>query len=393
MKPLSIGIIGGGPAGFFAACAIAPHHTVNILEKKEKVMGKLLLTGGGRCNLTNATFDLKKLTSFFPRGGKELLGPFHRFGPKETLEWFAKEGVSLKEEENGRVFPSSNKAETIYTCLLHKAKELNITIQTNTNVKKIEKKGKAFVLLFEGGEQLSFDALIVATCNDPHIFSSLQSLGHTVEKPLPSLFTFACSSPLNGLSGCAIPDVEGSICGIKKRGDLLLTHFGFSGPLTLSLSSFAAKKLNEQNYQAELTLKWLPDYSSHAIDEALFALRKREPEKHLSKHSPFPLPKKLWQALFPSDKTYRHLSNKEIRLMGERLQRDRYYIKGKAPCKEEFVTCGGIALNEVNFQTMESKLIKNLFFAGEVLNIDGVTGGFNLQNCWTTGFIAGSSFL
>lgn len=351
-------VVGGGAAGIFAALhakAANSSQSVIVLEKTAVLLSKVKVSGGGRCNVTHACFDPKELVKNYPRGHKELLGPFHRFGPSDTIEWFESRGVKLKTEPDGRMFPVTNSSATIIDCLLNEAKQLGVDIRLRQRIEKIE---PGFTLHLKEGK-IDCEHLILATGSSLEGYQFAQGLGHTIQPPVPSLFTFnSPSSPLKDLSGIAtIAKVQIVGTPFTQTGPLLITHFGFSGPAVLKLSAWAARHLHTCNYHFEIAIDWLPD-------------------QHLSPGDKIPLPKNL----------ARRLSEKQ-------LHDDRYLIEGKTTHKEEFVTCGGVTLKEVDFKTLQSKLSPGLHFAGELLDIDGVTGGFNFQNAWTTGFIAGSSLL
>ncbi|MBS0620872.1 MAG: NAD(P)/FAD-dependent oxidoreductase [Verrucomicrobia bacterium] len=353
-------IIGGGAAGIFAAIHCAPFGEVILLEKTRQLLAKVRISGGGRCNVTHAAFDPKKLIMNYPRGNRELLGPFHHFGPQEIIAWFESRGVSLKTEEDGRIFPTTDHSATIINCLLSAAKEAGVQIRQEVHVQKIE---DHFLIHLDKGEPISCDALILATGSSPSGHTLAASLGHTIIPPVPSLFTFNVpTSDLLDLSGIVAHDVELSILGFRQRGDLLLTHWGFSGPAALKLSAWAARELSACHYKADLTINWLPDLSLEEI------------QRHIKEKRNL-LPQNLWKRLGSASK----------------LHASTYAVEGKTTNKQEFVTCGGVDLKEVDMRTMESKKVKHLYFAGEILNIDGVTGGFNFQNAWTTGYLAANA--
>ena len=386
-------IIGGGPAGIFAAIQAKtskPHLQVLLLERSAVLLAKVRVSGGGRCNVTHHLFDPRILTSYYPRGNKELLGPFHRFQPRNIVEWFETRGVPLKAEEDGRMFPTTDCSETIIQALLDEAKKVGVEIRLRQRIEKISKSKAGFTI--ELTEQvIEAKKLILATGSSSAGHAWAEELGHKIIPPVPSLFTFNVpSSPLKELSGVSVNPVELSVESYRQKGALLITHFGFSGPAALKLSAWGARFLNEKEYRVDLCINWLPDQKDIL---GFLAQRKAEiPQKALLTDNPFRLPKELWRTLLGAlgEKRYNDLSLKELRALCERLQKDSYPVEGKTTHKEEFVTCGGIALEQVDFRTMESKICPGLFFAGEVLNIDGVTGGFNFQNCWTSGFIAGS---
>jgi predicted Rossmann fold flavoprotein len=369
-------VLGAGAAGIFAALAAKkenPAASILVLEKTAVPLAKVKVSGGGRCNVTHACFDPRLLIENYPRGSRELLGPFTRFAPQDTISWFESRNVPLKREEDGRIFPVSNRSETIISCLLGEASQLGIEVLLRQRVEKITKNGH-FEIHLKEGSLLTCHRLLLATGSSPEGFSFAQSLGHTIQPPVPSLFTFnSPTSPLKELSGIALPFVRASIAGTAyvQTGPLLITHFGFSGPAILKLSAFAARDLHAKNYQFDLLIDWAPHLSLPEKVEAL-------------KNQAIHLPKNLWKALEQP-----HVSKKELQAFAEKLHADRYRIDGKTTHKEEFVTCGGVTLKEVDFKTLESKLCPRLYFAGEVLDIDGITGGFNFQSAWTTGYLAG----
>lgn len=373
-------VVGGGAAGFFSAIEAAEHlpsGSIAILERTSHPLSKVLISGGGRCNVTHACFDPAKLVQFYPRGHKELRGPFSRFQPRDTMEWFQSHGVALKIEKDGRVFPVSDSSKTIYDCLTKVAESKGVIYCQNQAVERIEKTDRGFIISIEAGRQIKAEKVLLATGSHPRGFAFAKSLGHNIVPPVPSLFTFRIDPfVLKELAGISIPHVRLRIdqSRFTQEGPLLITHWGFSGPAVLKLSAFAAHQLHERGYQTTLIIDWLPEHTD--IDENLTYL-----------------PKHLWKTLLdiagiPTHKTW---SKKEKTHLVNALKNDKYLISGKIPHKEEFVTCGGVDLKEVNFKTMESRICPGLYFAGEVLDIDGVTGGFNFQNAWTTGWIAGNS--
>lgn len=388
-------VIGGGAAGFFAALsakATFPNGRVALLEKSAVLLSKVRISGGGRCNVTNACFDPKHLAKNYPRGEKELIGPFHRFQPRDTMEWFQTRGVDLKIEADGRVFPVSNNSETIIQCLVEEAKIRGVEIFLKQRIESVEKSSEAFVVQIKDKDPFYAKKVILATGSGKEGYTWAKAFGHSIVPPVPSLFTFNVpSSPLLELSGRSFENVRISIFDtpFSQEGPLLLTHFGFSGPAALKLSAWAARYLFEKNYQVKLKVDWLPQKRS--LTQELSQLKKKAPNRTLYLENPFHFPKKFWKAFLAHDKLLNDISLKELERLSERLHASVYQVEGKTTNKEEFVTCGGVCLKEVNFKEMESKLCPGLFFAGEILNIDGVTGGFNFQNAWTTGFIAGSS--
>lgn len=375
---MKIVVVGGGPAGFFAAIrakVVQPNAQVILYEKTAKLLSKVRISGGGRCNVTHACFDPKKLISNYPRGSKELLGPFHRFQPSDTVNWFSQRGVQLKTEKDGRMFPTTDSSQTIIDCLVREAEKVGVEIRLNTK--------------FNANEE-SYDRLILATGSARSGWEFAESLGHTIQKTVPSLFTFNIPHfPLQSLSGVSLDTAVLKLEHTKflQEGPLLITHWGFSGPATLKLSAFAARHLAEKKYETAVIIDWLPQYR----EEEIFSMLLSHPKKLLSKIK-MPLPKRLWgHFCLEYDQQVSFIGKATLKKLCQRLKRDRYEIKGKTTNKEEFVTCGGITLSEVNFKTMESKIKPEVFFCGEILDIDGITGGFNFQNAWTTGWIAGSA--
>lgn len=401
-KPLTIAIIGGGAAGFFGAitCASAnPHHRVILIEKARQVLAKVRISGGGRCNVTHACFDPAVLIQNYPRGGKELRGPFSRFQPRDTIQWFESHHVPLKVEDDGRMFPITDSSETIINCLMQQARALKVELWTERGVVDCQKVPEGFQLKLTNDEILICDRLLIATGSSTKTHAWLETLGHTIAKPVPSLFTFNIpNSPLLELAGTSVLKAQVSIEGtsLQQMGPLLITHWGFSGPAILKLSAWGARILNDMNYRGVLRINWLPDLSVNDIKNKLMAYRKDSATRQLSTESPFPFSKNLWKAFLmmasiSHELKWAALSNQYINGLSETLHSSSFKIDGKSTYKDEFVTCGGINLSEVNFKTMESRLCPNLHFAGEVLDIDGVTGGFNFQNAWTTSWIAGKA--
>lgn len=385
-------VIGGGAAGVFAALsakAARPMAKVALLEKSAVLLAKVRISGGGRCNVTHSCFDPDRLIQNYPRGNRELRGPFHRFQPQDTIHWFESRGAILKAEPDNRVFPVTNSSETIIQSLLNEAKALHLEIFTKHKIEKIEKLDQGFQV---GSYTTRKLLLATGSSKEGHAWSV--QLGHTIQKPVPSLFTFNIpTSPLKELSGISYNPVELSILGtpLVQKGALLITHFGFSGPAALKLSAWGARTLHERKYKVQLLVNWLPDESVSQTFATLLQLKKKAPQKTLLAENPFRLPKNLWKKLLNNERRLNDISQKDLQLLAQKLHADIYQVDGKTTHKEEFVTCGGVNLKEVQFKTMESKICPGLYFAGEILDIDGVTGGFNFQAAWTTGFIAGSS--
>ncbi|MFY7842798.1 MAG: NAD(P)/FAD-dependent oxidoreductase [Rhabdochlamydiaceae bacterium] len=389
-------VIGGGAAGFFAAINTklgCKDRRVVLLEKGSQFLTKVKISGGGRCNVTHDCFDPKTLTSFYPRGHKELLSVFFRFQPKDTIRWFEERGVVLKTEKDGRIFPITDSSQTIIDCLVQETKKHNIDLVLKVNVDKIVKKDDYFLITTKEGESWQSSYLIIATGSSRQGHELVSSLGHEIKEPVPSLFTFNVpSSYLKDLSGVSLQDVLITLekTNLHQRGPLLITHFGFSGPAILKLSAWAARYLNELDYKTYMLINWIPSISLPQLEKTLCDLKKTSPRATLDIVNPFKFPKKLWKALIGEEmhKPLGFYSDKELCTLAYKLQSDRFLIEGKTLNKEEFVTCGGVSLKEVNFKTMESKLCPGLYFSGEILDVDGVTGGFNFQNAWSSAFVA-----
>lgn len=389
-------IVGGGAAGFFTAIQIAEHNpskNILILERGKEVLTKVKISGGGRCNVTHAEFIPQELVKNYPRGERELLGPFHQFMTGDTIEWFEKQGVELKIEEDGRMFPITDSSQTIIDCFLQRIKDLNIKIKTLESVKDFVKEGELWKISCKSNHYQA-QQLVIATGSNPKIWNHLQHLNHQIISPVPSLFTFNTKDSrvegLAGISTFASVKVVGEK--LESEGPLLITHWGFSGPGILKLSAWGAQRLFEKNYQFQLEINWLGYASAEATLEQLLKLKKQNPKQQIATYAQFDLPKRLWQKLvvasIPENRIWAEVSHKELQALVKELTQGVYHIQGKSTFKEEFVTAGGVELKEIKFKTMESKLHENLFFAGEVTNIDAITGGFNFQNAWTSSFIA-----
>ncbi len=390
-------VIGGGAAGMFAAiqAKIArPEASVVLLEKSAVLLAKVRVSGGGRCNVTHHCFEPRKLVESYPRGAKELLGAFHRFSPRQTIDWFEERGAKLKAEADGRIFPITDCSETIIETLLKEAVRLDVQIRIKQRIEKVSRAVEGFLIEFQDGAYLECKKLVLATGSSKEGHAWAFALGHQIKAPVPSLFTFNVPGfSLSELSGISLPDVRLSFGKHAQRGPLLITHFGFSGPAALKLSAWAARDLFDRKYQVDLIVDWLPHESEEQIYQHLVRLKTAHPVKTLFAENPFRLPKQLWRTLFQDQRRFSDLSLKDLRRLAVKLHTDIYQVEGKTTYKEEFVTCGGIELYEVDFRTMESKICPNLFFTGEILDIDGITGGFNFQNAWTTAYLAGSSAL
>lgn len=389
-------IVGGGAAGFFTAIQIAEHNpnkNILILERGKEVLTKVKISGGGRCNVTHAEFIPQELVKNYPRGERELLGPFHQFMTGDTIEWFERQGVELKIEEDGRMFPVTDSSQTIINCFLQRTQDLNIKINTLEPVKNFVKEDELWKITCKSSHYQA-QQLVIATGSNPKIWNQLQHLNHQIISPVPSLFTFNTKDSrvegLAGISSFASVKVVGEK--LESEGPLLITHWGFSGPGILKLSAWGAQRLFEKNYQFQLEINWLGYASAEATLEQLLKLKKQNPKQQMATYAQFDLPKRLWQKLveasIPENRIWAEVSHKELQALVKELTQGVYHIQGKSTFKEEFVTAGGVELKEINFKTMESKLHENLFFAGEVTNIDAITGGFNFQNAWTSSFIA-----
>ena len=395
-------IIGGGASGFMGAITAITNglRSVVVLEGTSKVLEKVRISGGGRCNLTNSCWDIPNLVNHYPRGEKQLIGLFHRFSTTEAFAWFQKRGLSLKVENDGRVFPTSDSSADVIKCLKDLAKDAGVNVFTNSHVKQIIKNDEGFDVLVKGGNYYKSSNILISTGGHPSGRRLAKSLGHSIVKPVPSLFSFVSSdSSLKSCSGIAL-DVHVNLVVNKKKyfekGILLITHKGFSGPLILRLSAFSARNLYENNYQAELKINWLCMSESQARSE-IELYKSVNGKKLLLNNKPFNLlPKRLWKAILLSltinnKLKWAELSKYEIESLVKCLTTKSYSVISRGPFGEEFVTAGGVSLKEINFKTMESKICKGLFFAGEVLDIDGITGGFNFQHCWTSGWVAGNA--
>jgi len=393
-------IIGGGAAGFFTAINLAegnPNLKIVLLERGKEVLTKVKISGGGRCNVTHAEFLPKELSQNYPRGEKELLGPFHSFMTGDTFEWFEKRGVTLKIEEDGRVFPISDSSQTIIDCFLFESRRLGVEVLLNQAVRHIQKKEDSFTITTTT-DSFSAKKIVVATGSNPKVWKLLEGLGHSVVPPVPSLFTFNIKDGrIADLSGVAtnakikLLDVAGKSI-LENSGPLLITHWGMSGPAILKLSAWGVRLLAPVNYRFKIEVNWLENISESEVLEELKTLKDEFGKQTISKYAQFQLPKRLWQSLLKAagisesliwaDATRENLQN-----IANQLSTSIFEVDGKSTFKEEFVTAGGVDLKEVNFKTFESRICQDLYFAGEVLNIDAITGGFNFQNAWTSGFI------
>jgi predicted Rossmann fold flavoprotein len=402
--PKRIAIVGGGAAGFFAAitCAEAnPANEVSIYERGSEFLTKVRISGGGRCNVTHACFDARAMSERYPRGRRALISPLHRFSPAETVAWFEQHDVRLKIESDGRMFPVTDSSQTIIDCLISEAEAEGVRLFTRRGIDAVRLRDGDFELSLAGGKVTTCDRLLLATGGTRSRSGELlaRSLGHTLLPPVPSLFSFhVANSWLRTLPGVSVQNVEASVTGTRLResGPLLITHQGLSGPAILRLSAWGARILHEVDYKFRLHLNWLPDFSGEEIRERMRSMRETNPNRRVSNSPIAPLPARLWEELtkaagIPSETRWTTLARANANRLGSLLAQTELEVHGKSLNKEEFVTCGGVRLDEVDFKTMESRMVPGLYFAGELLDIDGITGGFNFQSAWTTGWIAGKA--
>ncbi|MBX2924567.1 MAG: NAD(P)/FAD-dependent oxidoreductase [Chitinophagaceae bacterium] len=405
MKQKHLVIVGGGAAGFFTAvnaAAMSPGIKVTLLEKTGKLLSKVRVSGGGRCNVTHACFDIAEMSKRYPRGGNFLKKAFHHFFTRDTIDWFEQRGVKLKTEQDGRMFPQSNSSETIVECLIREANRFGVEIKMNTEVKDILKNNEngRFNISSADGAQLIADWVCIACGGFPKLsrFLWLRQLGHTIVEPVPSLFTFNMpGNAITHLMGISVEEAQVKVAGtrLEEKGPLLITHWGLSGPVILRLSAWGARILAEKNYAFDIHVNWLPAYTEHSLREAWNAIRLRHAGGSLGGRNTFGLPARLWEYLLqqsgiPASQRWDELQAKQQNSLILHLTAQKFSVKGKTTFKEEFVTAGGIYLPEIDVNTMQSRKHTGLFFAGEILDVDGITGGFNFQHAWTSGWIAAS---
>lgn len=402
---LQVVVIGGGAAGFFGAIVCAetyPQVQVTLIEANRQPLSKVRISGGGRCNVTHACFDPVALVQHYPRGERALRGAFSRFQPQDTVAWFAQRGVKLKTEADGRMFPVTDDSQTIVDCLIQSAHQAGVKVWTGCPVETVTRSDGGFEIALKSGVLLHADRLLLATGSHPRGYQIAQGLGHSIIPPVPSLFTFTVTEPeLRALAGVAVETVQARLLvpdqkPLEQTGPLLITHWGLSGPAILKLSAWGARALHDAHYRATLQLNWLSQMSAEQLHQKLLAFKQTQPKRLLVTHSPFDLSRRLWQYLLiragiPSEQRWAEASKKQLGQLVQELHQGQYAIQGKGAFKEEFVTCGGVNLKEVDFKTMESRCCPGLYFAGETLDIDGITGGFNFQGAWTTGWLAGQA--
>ena len=412
-----IAIVGGGPAGFFGAIAAkeaAPQRRVVILEKAAKVLRKVKISGGGRCNVTHACFDPGQLCGFYPRGHRELIGPFSRFGPAQTIDWFAERGVPMRTFEDGCLFPESDSSQTIIDCLADAARRAGVEIRTRAPVEGITRDDQGFTVTLADGPAMACAKVLIATGGQatpaqkgaPYRpaggYALAAGLGHAIIRPVPSLFTFTIKDTmLEGLAGIVAPEAQvfvepgdNSARIAPQTGPLLITHWGLSGPVILKLSAWGARFFHDRGYRFGIAVDWFPETTQGELEAGLKVWAQANPRKQVSSGGPGGLSRRLWERLsaqagLPVDLRWAGLGRTQRTELARTLKATRLQVVGQSAFKEEFVAAGGVPLKDVDFRTMESRIAPGLHFAGEVLDVDGLTGGFNFQACWTTGWLAG----
>lgn len=401
LREIDFLVIGGGAAGFFGALEakrLNPEWRVAIFEKSKHLLSKIKVSGGGRCNVTHACFDPNELIKWYPRGSKELRGAFHRFQPRDTIEWFKAQGVELKQELDGRMFPVTDSSQTIMDCFLERARELGVEIITECSLEDIEKNSDGFFHVKSSLGDVKARRMLLASGGNPSSKGVLlaKKMGHSVVPHAPSLFTFNIQDPrLHGLQGISLPNAEVSIPSLKLKaaGPVLITHWGLSGPGILKLSAWAARELQAIDYKFSITLNCFKHLSDEAVENLLNDLKLAKARQLVWRNGLPNFLQRLWEHLvaaaeIPEDMRWAHLTQKQFKNLHKELHAAEYKVDGKSVHKEEFVTCGGIKLSEVDFRTLQSKIVPGLYFAGEILDVDGLTGGFNFQAAWTTSWIA-----
>jgi predicted Rossmann fold flavoprotein len=400
----TLAVIGGGAAGFFCAINAAsknPDLKIILLEKTGKLLSKVKISGGGRCNVTHACFSISEMAKKYPRGEKFVKKTFHQFFTTDIINWFESRGVTLKAEADGRMFPDTDSSQTIIDCLLREANKHQVEIRMNADVKSVRQDEEQFLIRLANEKYILADYVTIACGGYPKssMFDWLTALGHTIEEPVPSLFTFNIPKhPIIGLMGISVKEAQVKINGskLKESGPLLITHWGLSGPAILRLSAWGARELQQRDWHFTIQVNWVPEFNEETIREEVLTYRKTLATQKVVNKNPFGLPGRLWeflvlQAGISEEIRWAEIPAKEQNKLIKNLCAYELEVKGKTTYKEEFVTAGGILLSEIDAQTMMSRKIPNLFFAGEILNVDGITGGFNFQNAWTTGYIAASN--
>ena len=402
--PKKLIVIGGGAAGFFCAVNAArmdPNLEVIVVEKSNKLLAKVKVSGGGRCNTTHACFEISELVKKYPRGQQFLKKAFHYFNTTDTIQWFAERNVSLIKEADCRMFPATNDSQTIINCLLQEADKYGVKILLQTEIKIIEKNAALFILTTSNRKKLEAEYLCVACGGYPKsaMFDWLSALGHTIETPVPSLFTFNMpGNKISALMGLSVPMATVKIMGTKliEKGPLLITHWGMSGPAILKLSAWGARTLADASYKFTIMVNWLSDDTEQSLRASWHNLRNELAAQKMANKNPFGMPNRLWNYLLvlseiKEETRWGDLPSKEQNKLIKNLTAGEFIVNGKTTFKDEFVTCGGIKLSEIDPNSMQSKKIEQLYFAGEIMDIDGVTGGFNFQNAWTSGWIAANA--
>jgi hypothetical protein len=401
MASKKVVIIGGGAAGFFCAIQIAEQHPdwdIRILEKSSKILSKVKVSGGGRCNVTHACPDVEKLLQKYPRGQRFLKKSFYQFATQQTIEWFAKNGVKLHTEKDGRMFPMTNDSETIIQCLMQKVNQYKIQVCMNHDVTGVKKSNTIFEITLGNGQTMQADAVCMATGGmlKSNTFPWLLQMGHSIIDPVPSLFTFnVVEKNITTLMGVAVENATIQWKGTKwmERGPLLITHWGISGPAAIKLSAWCAREMAEANYEGAILINWTPEYNEQTLKMEWLNFRQDYGKREMGSKNPFDLPQRLWHYFLQASQIdlktkWADLKNTAQQQLIQHLTRTTLNIKGKTTFKEEFVTCGGVDLNDIDSLTMESKMVAQLHFAGEMMDVDGVTGGFNFQHAWTSGWLA-----
>jgi predicted Rossmann fold flavoprotein len=397
-------VIGGGAAGFFCAVNAArlrPDLEVIMLEKSGKLLSKVRVSGGGRCNITHACFDITEMANRYPRGKNFVKKSFHGFFTSDTIQWFSERGVEIKTEADGRMFPVSNSSQSVIDCLMNEASIYGVDIRLNISVEGIERKGSSFIVNAKRGgitEKLETDFICIASGGFPksQLYQWIRELGHSIAEPVPSLFTFNIpGNPLTSLMGISVEEAELKIPVLKEklRGPLLITHWGLSGPVVLKLSAWAARELADLQYEFDIAVNWVPKYHESSMHEYLSTYRVYQASSRVRNKNPFSLPQRLWDFLLKAsgidnDPRWGELQSALQNRLVKNLSAFELRVRGKTTFKEEFVTAGGIVLSEIEPSTMMSRLVPNIFFAGEVMDVDGITGGYNFQHAWTSGYLA-----